>query len=479
MEEPRMTIRFGLVLAMATLFGTTGCASGGGGGGSGVTGGGGAASGSEVARPRETDSTRAAERALDAGDGASDEAEAQMHYQQALTSAEAAIAEDSTNALAYRLAALAALGTEDYQAAGGYFDRAAELYPLYEFEDAGIRERTWIDLYQQAAPLVEAGDYEAAVQVFENANAIFDDRPEALFTLGQLYAQLRQHDQSIENLDAAMAFMQSDAVTEVDSATAAAWQEQAAEIPMLRAQVLADAGRFEEAAAAYRGLAAEDPTNLDLVRGLATILMQMGDEAAALEVYEDLLTRPGLTAQDYYAIGVGFYQANDYDQASTAFGRAAEASPRDRDALEMWARSAQLDSAFAVVPDVAERWIELDPNSQNAYLILAQAANQLGDQATTREAVQAVEGLEVAMDQLQLQRYASGGGAVSGSVMNKTLDAGQSVTLTFTFYGTGGSPIGTVTETVTVAAPDMAQVINVEFDSTELVSGYGYELTVG
>jgi hypothetical protein len=30
-----------------------------------------------------------------------------------------------------------------------------------------------------------------------------------------------------------------------------------------------------------------------------------------------------------------------------------------------------------------------------------------------------------------------------------------------------------------VAAPDMAQVINVEFDSTELVSGYGYELTVG
>jgi tetratricopeptide (TPR) repeat protein len=248
---------------------------------------------------------------------------------------------------------------------------------------------------------------------------------------------------------------------------------------MLRAQVLADAGRFEEAADAYRGLAAEDPANLDLVRGLGTILMQMGDEAGALEVYEDLLTRPGLTAQDYYAIGVGFYQANDYDQASSAFGRAAEASPQDRDALEMWARSAQLDSAFAVVPDVAQRWIELDPNSQNAYLILAQAANQLGDQETTREAVQAVEALEVALDQLQLQRYAAGGAAVSGSVMNKTLDAGQSVTLTFTFYGTGGSPIGTVTETVTVAAPDMAQIINVEFDSTELVSGYGYELTVG
>lgn len=474
-----MKIRYGLVLAMAVLFGVVGCASGGGGGGTtlaDLT----AAAGGQGERPRETENTRAAERALEDAEAAEDEAVARTQYQQALASAEAGIAEDPTNPLAYRLGALAALGLEDYVKAGEYFDEAAELRPLYEFEDQPIRERTWIDLYQEAAPLVSSGDYEGAAVVFENANAIYRGRPEGMITLGQLYAQLRQHDLALENLDAAQDLMADpELMSTVDSATAAGWREQAGDIPLLRAQVLADAGRFEEASSAYRELADADPENVELTRGLATILMQMGSEAEALEVYADLLDRPGLSAEDYYAIGVGFYQASDYTRAVQAFGRAADVSPRDRDALEMWARSMQLDSAYADVPRVAERWLELDPYSQNGYLILAQAANANGDQEATREAVQTVEGLEVSVDQLQLRRFASGGGTVSGQVMNKTLDAGATVTLRFTFYGESGDPIGTVSETVSVAGADLAQVFTVQFDSAQTIAGYGYELTVG
>jgi tetratricopeptide (TPR) repeat protein len=207
--------------------------------------------------------------------------------------------------------------------------------------------------------------------------------------------------------------------------------------------------------------------------------MEMGEEQDAFVIYEEMMGMPGLSSADLFAIGVGYYQGSDYAGAVQAFSQAAETSVNDRDAIEMWARSLQLDSLYAEVPPVAERWIELDPNSQNAYLILAQSQNQLGDQAATQQAVRSVEALEAAVNDLTLRRFAGGGGSVTGSVINKTLSQGAQVTLTFTFYDDAGTSIGTVTESVTVGAADMAQVFQIEFDSAQQVGGYGYTLTTG
>jgi hypothetical protein len=55
-------------------------------------------------------------------------------FEQAVAASMLAIREDSVNPLAYRLAAEANLGVEDYQAAGSNFDRAEELRPLYRLE---------------------------------------------------------------------------------------------------------------------------------------------------------------------------------------------------------------------------------------------------------------------------------------------------------------------------------------------------------
>ncbi len=473
-----MKARNGLVLVMALGIVFTGCASGGGGGGGSrddilaMAGGGGV-------NPRDTDNTEAAEDALEAAEQAPTPDEARMHYETAASAADLAIAEDPENPLAYRLAAMAAMGLEDYQAAGTNFDRAQELRPVYEFDFIGIREAKWIELYQQASPLVGSGDYERAAEYFEQANAIYKGRPEAMVTLGQLYAQLRQHDQAVAVIDEALAFMESDVLAGVDSATATAWQESAEPLPLLRAQVLADAGRFEEAVGTYQEMVTANPEDTSLKMGLAAILTEMGNEAEAAQVYGELLESPELGPVEYFRIGVGFYQGNDYTMAVRAFGAAAEASVNNRDALEMWARSLQLDSAYADVPPVAERWIELDPNSQNAYLILAQSANQLEDEETTQSAIQMVDALEVAVSDLTMRRAPNGGATVNGSVVNKTLDEGADVTLRFTFYRNDGSAMGTVTETVSVGAVDMAQIFSIQFDSAEQVGGYGYELTTG
>jgi tetratricopeptide (TPR) repeat protein len=476
MEEPWMKIRYGLVLVMAIGLGLVGCASGGGGdvGSSdrmSSLGGGGAG-----VSPRNTDFTRAAESAIEAAEDAASDADARGHYDQAVSAAQSAITEDPQNPLAHRLAGVAAMGLGDYAGASAHFDEAQDLRPLYEFDLVGIREAAWLDLYQEASPYVQSGDYATAAAHFENANLIYAGRPEVMITLGRIYAQLREHDKAVDNFDAAVAFMESDAAATMDSVTVQDWQEQMADLPMLRAQVLADAGRFEEAVGTYRQMSAANPDDIELKRGLAAILLEMGNRGEATQIYDEMLTMPGLMPEDFFAIGVGFYQGSDYERSAAAFEGAATASVNDRDAIEMWARSLQLDSMWTELRPVTERWVDLDPNSQNAYLIMAQSANQNGDVERTQMAIQAVDGFEVTVNDLQLSRFGNGGASVSGSLANKALEQGASVSLRFTFYANDGTPIGSVTESVSAGMVDMGQVFQIQFDSAEQVGGYGYEI---
>jgi tetratricopeptide (TPR) repeat protein len=415
-------------------------------------------------RPRQDDNTRAAEQALEGAEQAADEAQAMALYEEALAAAERAVAGDPTNPLPHRQAAMALMGLERWMEADEFMTTAEELRPIYAFETVGIRERAWIGLYQEAIPLVNSGAYED-----------YDERPEVMITLGQIYAQLRRHDESLDQLDMASAIIvDEDRLADMDSATVAQWAEQGATIPLTRAQVLADAGRFEEAVTAFRALRAEDPEDIMIARNLAAILVQMGNTEEAFSVYDDLMTRPELGSQEFYSIGIGFYQGDDYTRAAQAFAGAARISVNDRDAVEMWARSLQLDSAYAAIPEVAERWVELDPYNQNGFLILAQAVNIAGDEDRAREVIQTIEAMPMQVSNLQITRLAAGGAALTGSMTNKTLAEGASVALTFTFFAEDGTALGDVTIQVTAGAEGMAEIFQVDFASSELVGGYGY-----
>jgi len=426
-------------------------------------------------RPRDTPNTDEAGDQLDGGNDATDPAEARMHYEMALTSAQAAITEDPRNPLAYRLAALASLFLEDFQRAGEYFGQAEELRPVYQFEDVALREGAYIEQYQLASPLLGEGAYEEAAVYLENADAVYDGRPEAKITLAQIYASLRQHDRAIQKIDETAEFLASDIMEDIDEETAANWRAQAEGFPLMKAQVLADAGRFEAAAVAYRELVAANPDDISHRQDLGAILMQMGETEEALEVYTDLMNRPGLDSDGLTRIGLGFYGADQFDQAAMALERAAEVSPMDRDAIEWWTRSLMADSLWSEVPAVAERWIELDPQGQQALAILAQAANVNGNTQLAAQTIQRVQELEFNVNNLQMSRGA-GGVDVSGAVSNKTLPAGTQRTLVFTFYAPSGAELGTVIHTVALGAQEMSEVFQLQFDSEEPIGGYGYRV---
>jgi hypothetical protein len=131
------------------------------------------------------------------------------------------------------------------------------------------------------------------------------------------------------------------------------------------------------------------------------------------------------------------------------------------------------------VPPVAERWIELDPASQIAITILAQAVNATGDSQRAGEIIRRVDALTLSVGDLEMRRHPDGGAQVSGSVTNRSLAPGSNVTFTFTFYSESGQTLGTATQQVRLGTPAMAEVLQVEFSSPQQVGGYGYTYTTG
>lgn len=484
-----MNLRFGLVLSSALTFALGGCAASSGSSAPAtapeVTGGAVLAQGE---RPREDENTRAAEDHLEQAGAAATPEEAAPHYQAALQAAQAAIQGDTLNPLAYRLAAEANLGLGNYEEAGAMFDDAERLRPIYVIETERTRELAWIDRYQAAAPLVNSGDFEGAVVYLEQANAIYQGRPEVMVTLGQLYAQLGDFDRSVENFEAALDIINSERINEMDEETAASWREQGEEIPVMIAQSLVNAGRYDEAVVALKELIAQDSTNLSFRRTLGSTYVRMEQPDSAKAVFDDMMGIGGMNSAEYYAIGVGYYQMEDFVSAARAFEAAADASVNDREALEMWARALQIEypaggdaptppaGVLESLRTAAERWLELDPNNQNAYLILAQTVNRLGDEDRARDLVGAIEALPVTVEGIQLQRTSTGGGIVVGTVRNKTAAAGTTATVEVTFYTPDGTVMGSQTARVQLGAAETSQDFRVDFDTTEYVGGYSYEV---
>ena len=110
--------------------------------------------------PRNTENTRMAETFLEMLVEKMKLKLPGQFYEQALAASALAIREDSVNPLAYRLAAMANLGVEDYLAAGENSIALRNCVHFISFDFESIREEVWIDLYQSAIPSVNTGDYE-------------------------------------------------------------------------------------------------------------------------------------------------------------------------------------------------------------------------------------------------------------------------------------------------------------------------------
>ena len=385
---------------------------------------------------------------------------------------------EDDNPEAYLHLGIVQTGLANYLAADSAFDHAEALYPAYMDEEFGTtahRFNAWLEAYNDAAARIDAQDPEGAVEIFNFANVVFDQRPEAYLNIGSQSAGLGDLDASIEAWRGAIAVIESPDADAGDEQTREQWDTEFWVMAHTNlGRVLQMAERSGEAVTVYEALLERFPDDAEARSSLAVVLAASGQAENALAIFDEILGREDGAPLDYFNAGVSLYTADQLDQAVIGFEKAIQRVTMYRDALQNLAQTLYLlESPEAQIP-YSERLLELDPHNEYGYQMHVRALIQAGRQADAVAALNIMQELPFVTDNLQLQPM-SNGTSIAGIAINKTLPPGTSITLRFTFYDNDGNPLGTEDTEITLSDPEVAHQFQVSFEADQQVLGYGYE----
>ncbi|TVR53165.1 MAG: hypothetical protein EA421_11840 [Gemmatimonadales bacterium] len=398
----------------------------------------------------------------------------QGNFEQALQEARAGIEADPENPQSYFQAGEALLGLGELEQAAEMLDRAEEIYPRYIMETMGLREQAWIDEYNLAFEAIEAGDDAAAVYQFERAHTIYQNRPEAMLNLASIYAQEREDDRAIDYFSQAIEVIEGPWTDRVDADTRENWMESLEVAQFNKAQLLLRTERYAEAADAFEVLVERDPDNMDLLSTYAAALVAGGQAERAEALFADLLQRPGLSPADYFSIGVGLYQVDEFDGAAQAFQAVLDGVPEHRDAALNLAQTLFLAEEWEGLERVSEHLTDIDPYNENAYRFQAQALVRLDREQDAVQVLDRLEALPWVIDDMSLQA-AGQALVVVGQVTNRSEAEGTAVNLRFHFFDAQGNAAGTADSSIQLPGADESGVFQVEAPAAN-VFGFRYEV---
>lgn len=482
----------GVILAFAVAA-LTACASGGG----GAVGGGEAVV--EAGRPVDNAHTRAAGVRI-AQATASEGAAAEAHYEAALSEALLSIEADPQNAKGYLLAGQAAVGVGNWVQADTMFDRALEMYPGYADQIMSEREQGWVTAYNAGIEQVNAENIEAARDLFAAADQLYQARPEARMNLGWANMRLGNSEGAIEAYRGALEILYDEPPGGLDEEQLEGWARDRRVASLNLAQLLGQAGRHAEAAGVLGDYIERNPdidaaTQLQAMTAQANFLAAAGQEEEARALMEQIRGRSDLSSADWFQIGIGLFNTDDYGEAADAFARAAELNPYSRDALlnlvqSLYSETLDLEKAEATperdtqlrenyerILEAAEQVRSFDPLNRNLLSFMLRAYRGQADLAPSAEAERYRQLSQDLFREYQAQAYdvaditlsMQGGStaAVTGVLTNLSGTAGESVRLRFNAVDRNGAMIDS--EVITVRLPPAGEAV--EFQTQLDLSG--------
>jgi tetratricopeptide (TPR) repeat protein len=148
------------------------------------------------------------------------------------------------------------------------------------------------------------------------------------------------------------------------------------------------AGRYREAAEAFRRAVAAAPDNASARLNLGAALSRMGELPAAVEEYRRAAEIDPRLPMVHYNLGTLYGQLGDHVNAAQSFGRALELDPRFRPGLFNLATALGHLGRFEEAAEVYGRLIDLDPQSTVAWISRATALALAGREAAAREVLE-------------------------------------------------------------------------------------------
>ncbi len=339
--------------------------------------------------------------------------------QEAFTGAQEAATAEPGNPQNQFLLGQTAVAVGNFDEADRAWDRAVELCPAFEAEVTLERERGWATAFQTGLEAYQQNDTATAVASWQRANELYTGRPDAYYNLGVVYSQR---------------------------------------------------GDLAQAARAYREA--------------ITVVERMPADTSASEMASRAETRQNALS-GLLSVGARQFQAEQFGPAIEVFQYLTSVDPNSRDAWYNYALALYKQERWADLAPVAQRVVQIDPLNENARIILFNAYKGQAEAAAQNTAAQRdlqnqalrtleeVEALPVQVDEIRFESPEGGQPVLTARVTGNRANAGQQVTLTFTFYGPGGQ-VGT--QTTTVAAPAKGQTTNLQvpLPQGQLVTSFSY-----
>jgi Tfp pilus assembly protein PilF len=161
-----------------------------------------------------------------------------------------------------------------------------------------------------------------------------------------------------------------------------------------------NAGRYDEAIAAFEKSLAVDPNLVEAHEWIAHILVLRGDYEGAIERYQKIVARNPST-DSKVSLGLAYLRVGDVDMAVKTLANAVAADPNNckgwNNLSLAYLRQGKVDDARAA----AEKAVALEPNYASAYVNLGNVRLREGDAAAAIASFEKA----VALDAAQVDAY--------------------------------------------------------------------------
>lgn len=408
-----------------------------------------------------TDASSRAEQALNEGLEAEDETQARQKFQQALETANQELESNPDNppAAALWIAGRAELRLGNYARADTLLTRFETAKPGCAQFTSQVRRQVWAELFNAAIESYQAGDQQAALDKFDQANLVWDD-PRSLENAAVLHQNQG---------DLAKAEQLYRRTIEVAADTSERRNTAVASL----ARVLEAQGETEEAMQLYEDYLAENPDAVEMQVNYAATLISQGNQDQARQIYGELLNKEGLSFDILSSVGLGLLQLGSHEQAMQALRQAREIQPYGKSAmLNMFQASlgaGQLERAVAL-GDTLLNWF---PYEKQTYTSMAQALDRLGQTGRVQEILATQQDLPMEFLQVQMSTRGSNIYVVQGSVAGQTA-TGQEVSVSFEFVNASGDVVAEKEVAIQLPPQGQTQVFQASVQTQEEVAGFRY-----
>ncbi len=391
----------------------------------------------------------------------STEEEMTAAYNEAWAALEPELGDD--NAVVLLLAAQAKLGLKDFEAAGDLLDRFDEVAPepACQKHSRDMRYNGWVQLYNDGVQAYGDGDNDTALAAFALANEFHPDL-RSYGNAALLYAEIGDNASAIATYRAALEADIPDADPEQLRTTIRGLGD-----------LLKEEGRTDEAIQAYTQYLEAHPDDVVIRIRYALALADggRGDEAAA--IYAEVLGRDDLTAAQWIEVGVGLYNSEDYENASTAFSKARQGNPYSKEAMENLVNASVLAGRPGPVVALADTLVNWYPYDASNYQLLASALARADMNDRAMQVVDRGEKTEIVFHFVQMAPKSAGGYVVRGSFEARS--ATGTVSIPFEFLDGSGQVV--MTEVLSTEVPPAGQsgTFRLDIDTEVPLAGFRYK----